>query len=570
MKHTPSPLATIGMLCGLLSMQTATADSYFYHPGMKIELGKSFDKARPFEDITSNGFFEFKETPKGSPAGTIRFSFQFAEDYSEFYSSSRQNYSASAKWKLFKGKASAGISKSGGFSKRNVVCVISAEKTYVTESVGGDLKLSAQGLEYLQQAVTANNAEAFYETAGTEVVTGLTRSAKVIVVINFQTASESQASSLKAALEASYGPVSGAADFAKSMTSQKIRFSYDIQTYEDGIQGNKSITAKLGTVDPADFNAIRAVVSTAFSETVPADCPISEFQTQRIVTLPQISFSKVAKYLKQQRSLEEERDISLERYYQAWLGWNERMEDVSRFEKIPESWFSDNGAFLLKTKRKEAQEKMDQSRARARRTELATLDELEAMKTDDLELPPLDLMSYVKKPAMRLRAYKESTLGENMSGVANYEHTHFHKEYYPEVQFPAAVVLQQVNRIILKNNDKRVIELGAAEVIQHLGDECSFSFQEILGRSGLEDFVSFKGRFGNGAHLRDMTDRYNIMNVYSWGGHQPAHATNLAAARNGVNAAFAAEEKNRSYSLEVHFNNGSMQTLKIGNYYTQP
>ncbi|MFD0894223.1 hypothetical protein KBB96_09435 [Luteolibacter ambystomatis] len=550
--------------------EPAAADAYFYHPGMKIELGKSFDKARPFEDITSNGFFEFKETPKGSPAGTIRFSFQFADDYSQFYSSSRQNYSASAKWKLFKGKASAGISKSGGFSKRNVVCVISAEKTYVTESVGGDLKLSAQGLEYLQQAVTADNAEAFYETAGTEVVTGLTRSAKVIVVINFQTSSESQASSLKTALEASYGPVSGAADFAKSMASQKIRYSYDIQTYEDGIQGNKSITAKLGTVDPADFYAIRAVVSTAFSETVPADCPISEFQTQRIVTLPQIAFSKVAKYLKQQRALEEERDIHLERYYQAWLAWNQRMDEVSRFEKIPESWFSDNGAFFLKTKRKESQEKMDEARSRARRTELASLDELAAMRTDDLELPPLDLMSYVKKPAARLRAYKESALGESTAGAANYEHTHFHKEYYPEVQFPTAVVLQQVNRIILKNNDKRVIELSAAEVLEGLGDECSFSFQEILGRSGLEDFVSFKSRFGGGAHLQDMVDRYNIRNVYSWGGHKAAHAPNMTATRNGVNAAFAAEERNRNYSLEIHFNNSTMQALKIGNYYTRP
>jgi len=566
MKHPRTPLV-LGALLSIFWTRHAAADSYYYHPGMKIELGRSFDKTRPFEDLTSSGFFEFNDTPKGAKAGTIRFDFQFAEDYSEFYNWSRQNYSASARWKLFKGGASAGFTKSGNFAKRNVVCVVSAEKTYMTESVGGTLKLTQQGTDYLQQAVEAGNAEPFHEVAGTEVVTGITRAAKVIVVINFQTASEAHASSLKAALKASYGPVSGSADFAKSMASQGIRYTYAIQTYEDGVNAEKSIAAKLSTVDPADFNKIREVVSTAFSETQPGDCPISEFQTQRIVTLPQVAFSKLAKAMKQYRELAEERDIYLQRYYQGWLEWNQRADEIAEFQQIPAAALIDNGPYFLKLKRDEAQEKQNRLRALARRTQSASLDELAALDQKDLTVPILNLLSYVKTPVVRVKAYKESALGES-KGV-NYEHIQFHKEYYPEIQFAGTALLQQMNRVVLKNKDKRVIELSPATLRDQLDAEGSFSFQEILGRSGLEDFASFKGRFPQGAHLKDMTDRYNIRDVYSWGGYKGAHAVNLQNTRNAVNSAFAQAEQDRNYSLELHFADGSTQTLKIGNYYAR-
>ncbi|MBE7177847.1 MAG: hypothetical protein INR69_15680 [Mucilaginibacter polytrichastri] len=272
--------------------------NYLYHPKSIVRLGLPIDGRRPLDDKTSNGYFTWEDKSIDDQTCAAEKSFTISEIQSreELYKSMSIDANVEAKFGLGSAGASLNWEQDYKYDSRTIIYVVNATKLYNPEYISGTLVLSNKGKRAWEKAVRENKILEFQKSAGTEVVTRIRRGNSLSLIYIFKCTTASSREAINSKLSAGWATGSVSINFEDEIKSIDKSVSVEIKGFQTGV-GSVKINQKISDIiqlAPGDIVKIKKIVSKILDNVSPDDrnnSPIIEYNTRFISEIEEIVLS---------------------------------------------------------------------------------------------------------------------------------------------------------------------------------------------------------------------------------------------------------------------------------------
>ncbi|MFT4018919.1 MAG: hypothetical protein QM668_18290 [Agriterribacter sp.] len=513
--------------------------NYLFHPKSVVKLGRAFDVRSPFNDTSVNGFFAVssKEEDPSEASATETFNIKEARDYTELFERMKLDIKLEAKFSFGSVNASFSDESSFSFTEENLIYVAQASKVYSPVQVE-TVELSEKGKKFWQEALKsyATNKDAihrFQRTAGTDIVTQLTRGSQISLVYVFKCSSSEKKRTIKAQLEAGWTTGSVSVDFESELKRKDENLSVSIYGFQTAVSSQKVENGQLSDIinsKPGDIPKIKAIIANILREISLTDrnrCPILEFNTLELQTLAEISLSKGYKPFMEALEVSNEIDEAVIDLIKDRYRLQEQLNIIERIETtLIASDYKPNGQTSLQTIKTQLQTEVTKLRQHYSKIKDATKVTNFTYTLPQILTPQLN--NIVDMPLVYLIAWTKALDVERIGNEAG----KFNNRYWFKIMIKLPEYLDIID-IVLN--------------------------QQTIHRLRRADILSIYKNDGSVAHLWNMSDLYP--NVYVWGWH----AADLSNVSQSIIAGGLEKEKNKSYSLSVTDIYGNNYRVDIGN-----
>ena len=337
--------AIIALALCLFGISSVRAETYKFHPGQPVALGSAYSPRAPFEDKGALGYYEKlaqdeMSEPKNNVFNYANIEIQEVKSISELYDRMNLSAKAGAHYGAFTGKASLNVASSLDFSENSVVYVFTGVIKFAPQSTRGSIKLTEAGSEAFKAAkVTDPSAVAFFNAAGSEIVTQIARGSSISVIYRFRATSREKRDAIKTTLDAKWAGGTASVDIEKTTKAIDRGSSFTVNAYQfGGVLVNATILSMINN-EPGNVPEIRKIVQAALEKTTRDSSPIIEFTTASVHSLPVVMLPPAA-YMTFTNQIDQE----MERQYNDVLTINRRIQVIQSFLNMPNTTLLKKGA----------------------------------------------------------------------------------------------------------------------------------------------------------------------------------------------------------------------------------
>lgn len=519
-------------LIALAVIAPSTAETYKYHPGQHITLGAAYSPRSPFEDKGSLGYFQKLEKDTNSEISdktfvSANFEMKEVQNVSELYD--RMNFSAkaAARYGALSGKASLELANSLDFNENNVIYIFTGVIKFSPESTTGVIKINESGNLALSATLVKdpNNAIAFFNAAGSEIVTQISRGTSISIIYNFHATSKEQKTAMKASLDAKWAAGSANAKIEKIIKDIDRGASFTVTAYQSG--GVLSDSSILSIIDkePGNLPEIKKVVQAALEKTSRATSPIVEFTTTDVHSLPSILLSPVAYTI-----FTNQVDQLLLRQYSDMLLINRRIKMIEEFLRIADLTLLKPNARIEMSKELNKYNNLS-NKVLQKSNDIIAASSILGLPTTQIEIPEWEPMKWIVDDYVSLGSWVET----KSYGYTGNERGNTQGTFWPVIRFKFPSI---ISHAILRNGNTEILYLAPADISK----------------------INLK----NGSFEEFYTVPWSVMQHYAWGGDVPKHSARFLGS---YVPAERRKHENDRYSIEVFTYFGNSKKVEINNIY---
>jgi hypothetical protein len=514
---------------------------YEYHPASTARLGYAYDPRRPYEDKTTGGYIEWTNTEQEGEEDELEVqtgasqSFKISEvtNRKQLYEAMSLDVNIEAKYNLFSAKASLKFESEFTFDEKTLVYVATGKKVYLPQTKNGVLELSKKGERVWKKINSIAKLLNFQRAVGTEVVTRVQRGSFVSVVYIFKCSSASYKQKIKSALNVGWSTGSASVNFSTQIQSIDESMSIITEGFQSGVSTNQVDPRISEIIDasPGDIIAVRSKFKEILSNISIRDrdsSPIISFNTTSISDTETIFDSQYKDDFDRLISLDPVVDSAVQALSVKFLLNENRL---STAQKFLDQWNPLD--FIIGSKKLIEDNILELQKVKSA---ILKFNSKLILASDDsiftsMQIPnvsPLTYSDILISPLTLPLTWKSRTTADQQAPQQGIFTTYMWPMIY--VKFPEIIKF-----IIVWYNNQRL---------------------KVISRNDINMIIQEQGSFEKawGIMERDF-------NIYIWGWHQNLVTAEIAN-RNSIHNL---RQKGKMFSLEVVFDDGSHETVQIGN-----